>query len=370
MSQSKKYPILYGKSRVGKIKEWEIRAVQSKMDDKIRILTKHGYIDGKKQLDEIIIEEGKNIGRANETTPFEQACNEAQAKWNGKKDSGYAESIDTIPQKILPMLAKDYNKYSHKIIFPCYIQPKLDGVRCLAKKQNNEIIFTSRKGKHFKTIPHIARELDKMMLEGDTFDGEIYIHGENFQDIISTIKNEKGNGALNSEQLQYHIYDIASNTCDFEKRLSIMNCYNNIILNNIIIVKTLICNNEADMKLFHDACISVGYEGCILRNKLGTYEFDYRSDNLQKYKEFKDEEYKIINVKPGKGRYNNCGCFTCITSDGKEFNVNPEGTMEIKQEYLTNKENYIGKLLTVKFQEKSKDGIPRFPVGLSVRDYE
>ena len=141
-------------------------------------------------------------------------------------------------------------------------------------------------------------------------------------------------------------------------------------MKNLEFVITYECADEKHMKDWHRIFVNQGYEGCILRNEKGKYEFDYRSDNLQKYKEFKDEEFKIIDVNSGKGRYKNCGCFVCVTKSSKEFNVNPEGTIEQKEEYLKNKNKYIGKMLTVKFQEKSKDGIPRFPVGISVRDYE
>ncbi len=69
-TQCKQYPILYGKSRVGKIKTWQITVQQSLPSP--TITTIHNYIDGKKQTDTLAIVTGKNIGRANETTPFEQ----------------------------------------------------------------------------------------------------------------------------------------------------------------------------------------------------------------------------------------------------------------------------------------------------------
>ncbi len=366
----KKYPKLYGKNRTGKIKTWKI-SVNELSGGNCEILTTHGYETGKKQVDSITITIGKNIGKKNETTPFEQACLQAESKWKSKLDKGYAEDINNIPEKRLPMLAKNYDDYKHKITYPCFVQPKLDGVRCLAKRVGESITFTSRKGKPFKNLSHLVKELLIIMDDGETYDGEIYIHKENFQDIISTLKNSKKDGALNVNQLEYHIYDIANSKLDYkDRKVKLYHTFLNNLTNNLYYVITYPCEDEKKMLFYHDMFVRNGYEGCILRNKLGKYEFDYRSDNLQKYKHFQDEEFEIIDVISGTGRYANAGTFVCKTPEDKQFNVNPKGTMKVKEEYLTNKDNYIGQLLTVKFQEKSKDNIPRFPVGISVRNYE
>ena len=135
-------PTLYGRSTNGKIKEWKI-SVLKMADGTCYIETEHGYEDGKKQLDTRYIEEGKNIGRANETSPYEQALSEAKSAHSRKKDSGYVEDKNKIPSAsdglFLPMLAHRYDKHSSKIKFPCWVQPKLDGVRMIAKKEDGKI---------------------------------------------------------------------------------------------------------------------------------------------------------------------------------------------------------------------------------------
>ena len=262
------------------------------------------------------------------------------------------------------MLAKDFHKYSHNITFPCYVQPKLDGVRCLSKRINGNIQFISRKGKKFETIEHINNQLKMIMDVGEILDGEIYIHGEEFQDIISAIKNikNKSKAKIDSSKLNYYIYDVADDTLDFKDRYKKLSAYLYDIIEknlfNLIIVPTFKCNNKDEVKKWHDKFKSDGYEGVIIRNIKGKYEFDFRSNNLQKYKEFMDEEYKIIGVKSGKGRYKDCGTFICEMDNGKTFDCNPIGTIEQKQEYLKNKDKYIGSFLTV------------FPVGIAVRNYE
>ena len=96
------------------------------------------------------------LGKKNETTPYEQAVFESKSLINKKLDENYAHSISQIPKNsdgmFLPMLAHSFDKHSKKINYPCWIQPKLDGVRMLAKKENGEILIWSRKAKEIITL--------------------------------------------------------------------------------------------------------------------------------------------------------------------------------------------------------------------------
>jgi DNA ligase-1 len=111
-----------------------------------------------------------------------------------------------------------------------------------------------------------------------------------------------------------------------------------------------------------------GYEGAIIRNFYGPYKTNHRSPNLQKYKSFMDDEYIITNGFEATGRDIGTVIFQCSTPDGKLFNVRPKGTRLQRKEWLTNINTLIGKKLTVKFQNLSNDGIPRFPVGINIRE--
>ena len=106
------------------------------------------------------------------------------------------------------------------------------------------------------------------------------------------------------------------------------------------------------------------------RNHKSTYKFKNRSYDLQKVKRFKDNEFQIIGGKDGSGRESGLIIFKCITDDGLEFDVRPKGSHEYRAEQFKNLSNYIGKMLTVRYQELTDDGRPRFPVGIAVRDYE
>ena len=115
--------------------------------------------------------------------------------------------------------------------------------------------------------------------------------------------------------------------------------------------------------------VSQGHEGIMIRDSMSTYEIGKRSNYLLKYKAFQTEEYPIVDVKEGTGREKGTAIWICKTGE-QHFSVKPEGTLEKRREYLTEKEKYIGKQLTVRFQNLTAIGVPRFPVGVVVRDYE
>jgi DNA ligase-1 len=91
---------------------------------------------------------------------------------------------------------------------------------------------------------------------------------------------------------------------------------------------------------------------------------------LLKVKQFVDEEFLIVGAEENKGRQKGQCTFICKTADGKEFKAKPMGTDETRRAYWENKDKYIGKHLTVRYFERTEGGVPRFPVGVEVRDYE
>jgi DNA ligase-1 len=372
-------PTLYGKSTNGKIKEWYISVLEMG-DGTCYIETEHGYEGGKKQLDQRLVSEGKNIGRANETSIYEQACSEARSAHSRKKDSGYVEDKGSIPSEsdglFLPMLAHRYDKHSAKIDFPCLVQPKLDGVRMLARKENGVVTMWSRKGKIIDIPDVINAQLCLMLDDGQCTDGELYVHGWTFQRIISAVKKMRDDTDL----LEYHIYDSPHPTLPFEMRLpqkgvgAVMfphYCQNwTIIGKNIKFIATYDIENQAEFDVYEGMFVQQGYEGMMVRNQHSAYKYKHRSYDLQKVKRFLDDEFKIIGGEDGSGREAGLIVFRCVTSNGLEFSVRPRGSHEERAEIFKNLDEYVGKHLTVRYQELTDDGRPRFPVGIAVRDYE
>ena len=329
----------------------------------------HGYTGKKMQTNDKLVKTGKNIGKKNETSVFEQAVSDAQSLWNKKRDAAYTEGKpekkDPVP---LPMLALSFDKRKHNIKYPCYAQPKLNGCRVLVRKVNEDTIeYTSRKGKKYDTLDHFSPKLLDVLSVGDIVDGEVYVHGMSFQQIVRLLKKWRPE----SEKLELHLYDKADTGLEYQNRLRWLESGLDVGF-PIVIVETLVASNEADVYKYHDAFVQMGYEGVIIRNKDGLYKFRHRSKDLQKYKEFIDEEFVIVGGKEGEGLHEGCVTFLCDLGDGsgKTFDACPKGTFEQKREMFTNLDSYIGKLLTVRYQERSEDNVPIFPVGIIVRDYE
>ena len=124
-----KFGPIYALASNGKVKMWQSEVYETG-EHLGHILYTFGYIDGKAQVQEKLVPVGKNLGKVNETSAYEQACKDAESKYNRKVDEGYQEDKTTLSTPILPMLAHPYTKRSHNINWPCYVQPKIDGVRC------------------------------------------------------------------------------------------------------------------------------------------------------------------------------------------------------------------------------------------------
>ena len=129
-------------------------------------------------------------------------------------------------------------------------------------------------------------------------------------------------------------------------------------------IETVVANNRQDVEQFHTKYTKEGYEGIMLRTPKSLYQQQYRSKDLLKYKIFKDAEYEVVGHHEGTG---GTAVFDCKTKDGKTFGVTMKCSLDEKKEMLSHAQEYYGKQLTVKFQELSLDGIPRFPVGIGFR---
>lgn len=308
--------------------------------------------------------EAKNIGKANSTTPAEQAVLEANSKITEKMRLGYFDSIEEAQEKggkdfLLPMLAKDYKKEFKKVTYPCYIQPKLDGMRSLGC---NEFGFISRTGKLITTINHIDLE----GLEDVILDGELYAHGISFQENMKLIKKYRKD---KTEQVKYHVYDIVMDAPFPERHFSLVALVTALENPNIELVPTYLVNNETEMKQYHVQFISEGYEGTMVRHSNETYAVNKRSSQLLKYKDFIDEVYEVVDVVPSESRPEQ-GVVVCAKPNAMgatHFNCGMKFSHFDRKMILAMKEEYIGQKAEVRFFEYTDGGIPRFPVCVGFR---
>lgn len=257
------------------------------------------------------------------------------------------------------MLAQNWDKQKKKIEYPCIIQPKLDGIRCLAHRSLDKITFWSRNGKSLENLEHIRDELMHVMPDNAWWDGELYVHGVDFSDVVSWVKRKQDNTRL----VHYYVYDVMTSH-PYSDRMLKLPKYGD----NVSPVIGEVCTNERDVDEWHDRFVKGGYEGSMIRNLEGGYKHG-RSMDLQKRKDWFDEEYLITEVVEGKGKFKECAIFICL-GPNKTFAVTSPGTIEQKKQYWSHRYLYVGKKVTVKYQEKTKTGIPRFPIAVSLRDYE
>ena len=277
-----------------------------------------------------------SVSRTNVKTGYEKALARAQTMWNNEK---------TKCTEILPMLANKWEDRQKYISEPFYVQPKLDGVRLIV---SNKGCF-SRTGKPVEGVDHLARGLK----DGEYLDGECYAPNKTFEEITSMFK-------MNPQSLDFHIFDYFDTNrpnLTFEER------------KDRITVDTFRVDKKSEVQGYHDLFVNQGHEGIMIRDASSTYEIGKRSNYLLKYKAFQTEEYEIVDVKEGTGREKGAAIWVCKVGE-HQFSAKPEGTLEVRKKYLQEKEKYIGKQLTVRYQNLTALGVPRFPVGVAVRDYE
>ena len=356
-----KLPTLYHQGKTGAIVQWDI------WTEGADIVREYGQIGGKMQIARTTAI-GKNIGKKNETTPEEQAILEATAKHKKRLDGKYSLSVEDSKKEVfLPMLASDFEKRKDKVSYPVDVQPKLDGVRCLAYWDGDSVKLMSRGGKQWECCQHIIDELEQVLPKDWVLDGELYIHGSTFQEITKLVKKLRPE----SVNVQFHVYDVPKDErgviSEWSFRRLLLESLEFEDISCLQVVSSWTAHDEENVYELQSEYLEEGYEGAIVRELDGEYRFGYRSNKLLKVKNFTDEEYTITDFTTGVGRFEGSVVWICETKKQQEFKVVPQGTMEERQEMYRTADNKIGKQLKVKFFELTDDGIPRFPVGLGIR---
>jgi len=280
------------------------------------------------------------------------------------------ELIELQTKSIKPMLAIEMEERLVK--FPAFVQPKLDGIRCIIYLHHNKIIFQSRQNKLFEPFTHLLPELEKIfnLYPHLILDGELYCHGLGFESVTSMVRRAKTRHP-DVDKINYIIYDCLY---DYVSNESYMNrissiskmCMNSVEgkENKVFFIETIEVTTMKHIEDAHTHYTNAGYEGIMIRTN-GPYKHG-RSKDLLKYKKFKDSEFLVVGHTEGTGAHAGTAIFVCQTNSNT-FHVVMNGPLEKRREMLTHVGDYYGKFLTVKYQELSADGIPRFPIGLGFR---
>ena len=271
-----------------------------------------------------------------------------------------------------PVSAKpiDYSK-------PVFIQPKLDGVRCLIQYDSGVVTAYSRTGKVWKNIDHITWNLYKFFDKHPNvvLDGELYNHDfrNDFEQIISMVRKTKPTAEArikSRENVQFHCYDIVNKKMKFSTRdlwiteyLPTSHCVKHVPTRKV--------TSESGAKLVHQEHLKAGYEGSIVR--LDTIYQCKRSHSLRKFKDFSDAEANIVGYEEGKGkRTGTLGKFIMQDDDGNQFGCPPGKGHNYKDLalMLANIHEYMGQRATFTYFERTKAGSYRHPLYKCIRNYE
>lgn len=371
---------LYQIDSKGRIKVWKIWL--EVLASHVEIHIESGKLHGKLAKTVTKITEGKNIGRANATTPETQAISEIKSKIESKLKQGYVEDISLAkPQSELgtgikqPMLAHKYDptkkqkgsknltdlKLKGKKI---YTQPKLDGLRGIFHVTKNSIVLYSRKGERLPVLTHLEISLfDSFQkhfpnVEELWLDGELYTNAFPFNQLSGLIKKEKKTPKHLElcKTVEYHIYDVQLEEI-YEKRQEILKKFESLVVK--VVPTTELIATEETLRNQLELHLADLYEGLMIR----TIDVPYihkRTWNLLKYKIFEDDEFECVGFEESK-RGGMAGAIICKTKEGKEFNAGLTFSHTEAREMWENQEKYIGKQVTVRYFGVSEYNIPRFP---------
>ena len=266
----------------------------------------------------------------------------------------------------------DYNK-------PVFIQPKLDGVRCIIQcedfQHHGKVIKAySRTGKEWKNIRHILEQLSPFFFKypNVVLDGELYNHKfkDDFEQIISMVRKTKPTDedrSISRENVQFHCYDIIDEELPFDQRIEfVMNELRDSA--SVRTVETL-QTDEANAHFIHTMNKENGYEGSIVRTN-DVYKCG-RSCSLRKFKDFEDSEALIVDWVEGKGkRIGTIGKFMAMDKDKNIFGMPVMDKFKYLQDNFEEMKTWVGKMATFKYFERTKAGSYRHPLFKAIRDYE
>jgi len=398
MSVAKDFPLLTA-HRQKKHYTWKITAYDN------GYTVEHGYLGGKLQSTHTEVLVGK-AGR----TSSEQSILQAQSEYNKKLDRGYSPENGNSANNIspvgngasfqnavdkrtvyYPMLCKIFADCPGSVVYPCHTQRKIDGVRALAvyNAGTGTVSLQSRNGK-FYNIPFIQQRISDFFKANNCLDvildGELHtVDPSKYAfDTISGIcrRGLKTTGVSTAdpltEKIQYQVYDLfsASRPQDpFVARHSKLLSFT-VTSENVCIIPCNIANTETDVLRELDVMLAQGHEGVIIRNSNGIYSFGpARSSDIFKLKRFTDTEFNLVSFEEGKGKNKGMPVLVCVTADGKEFKATPDGPAENRKRMLLYLQSIPQSVMqahrvTVKYQDLSANGIPRFPiaVGTTFRD--
>ena len=355
------FPTLYNKIRRGsKVKDvyWTIVVEQSDTEQ-VYIHIESGDVGGKPKKTTLTVSKGKNIGKKNETTAYEQACKDAKSRWT-KKRKVYSEDKNAIPS-FYPMIIDRYPDHKSKLKWPVYVQPKLDGIRAVAELgtlKRKEMTPFKYQSAYVADLEELTNRFgDEVIIDGELYSQEMPLQR------IAGIMNRSVSKPENTS-LIFNIFDIFDKQnpkMPFSERWNIIK---DVDLPTIKAVKTTLVHNEDEVEKYLQKYLDAGFEGIVLRNGGAAYKpsklTSGRTRDVLKYKIFTIEEYEIVDIveTPSTSTF---GILIHVRMpNGATFPITGNGTKEYQAKILSARKEYIGKKIRFEFNGTTEDGVPKF----------
>lgn len=289
-----------------------------------------------------------------------------------------------------PMLAEALESISD-LVLPVLASPKEDGIRCL-------VISGRIVSRTFKDIPN--KHIQKVMLAAnlpDGLDGELIVPGLKFNEISSAVMSEDGEPDFRFQVFDYVTTSLVEPYCDRMVKLESLALPGFCVK---LLPKFIATVEELDA--YEEECLANGYEGIMVRSVKGPYKCGratVKQGYLLKVKRFKDSEAIVIGFEELLSNQNEAekdafgrtkrskaqdGMVPAGTLgkflvkeigdtpwQGKEFAIGSgEGlTQQLRQHIWDNREKYIGKTVTYKYQPHGSLYLPRLPIWKGFRDH-
>jgi len=273
----------------------------------------------------------------------------------------------------ITMQPKNYNDYKDKLRFPYAVQEKLNGMKGIAKWEDGSVVIRFRSNHVVTTVPHINDELEFILYDGATVEGELYSEELTFNELSSLIKTTSKK--LDTSKVHFHLFDATAVPCAYtaitgfpERNSYLYSMYNDYNCEFIHVVPYMVVHKQKNLDNYYDNIVlNEGGEGIVM-HELDAIHTMGKVSTCLKRKPVKSDEFEIVGWTEGKGSLLGCiGAFKCVTKDGKEFKAKLAAPQQTLKELYEDSVGLIGNKLTVNYYDITPRGVPLNPVGKEIR---
>ncbi len=364
--------VLFKKDANGSMRTWQVE--RECVNARYRV--HHGVLGGATVTTGWVNVQGNTL-----RSPSEQCASEVEALYKHKLKTDYFDSqVEAMagPRHLEPMLAKGWDKIGKKFGMPWewILQPKLDGIRCLAKADG----CFSRSGEKFLTTGPIEEAL-RSLFEANpdlVLDGELYNHEfhDRFNELSGLIR--KGMNAktpptveelsMAHSVMQYHVYDMPSHPGEQDERARELVELVHEVHPLLFYVDTWDCSSEERADELYERWLQEGYEGMMYRRKSALYQYGKRPWDLLKRKQFETAEFRIKRIEEGEGDWKGRAKRIVFEwHDGREFGSGLRGDRDgfckkLFDDWVLGECEYES--ATVRYMPPPEGAVPRVAVAI------